>query len=93
MVQVLTTPAAEAATETRVRPGSRRQQHPRGKTRLDGVFVYLMSGEVVEFPSTTGLHLSDASVELLRDDAIIAEYPRSNVYLVSSRLIAPPVMF
>jgi hypothetical protein len=93
MVQVLTTPAAEATIETQVHPGDRRRARSRRKARLDGVFVYLMSGEVVEFPSTTGLHLSDESVELLHDDATIAEYPRSQVYLVSSQLISPPVMF
>jgi hypothetical protein len=57
------------------------------------IYVYLASGEIVEVPAITGLSLSGTEIALHRDGAVVVEYPRSGVYLVSRKLISPPTPF
>jgi hypothetical protein len=56
------------------------------------MYVYFLSGRVIEVPLISGIDIDGTSVKLLRDGETVAEYRRSDVYFMSRQLISPPCL-
>ena len=56
------------------------------------LFVHLCDGRVVEISPTTTVRVTDRSVEALDGRAVVAIFPRTDVYLAADIRMEPPSM-